>query len=118
MAFYVYRDGTEIKIAEADQDLASQLQKRELEFGRQPFDTWDEAVIERMRWVGRLRSDIKWRPCVQESGDRTWNCQIAEEVLMDSGLVLRKIVGQHGHVTREEASLCAESKIEVANTEI
>lgn len=58
-----------------------------------------------------MSSQTRWRPCLQEMADGTWNCQILEQHSIGNRDEERKLVGPHNHPTREEALECAEQRI-------
>ena len=52
--WYLYRDGTEIRIAHVDAQGALTIHQRGFELGERPYDTREEAEEARIAWRDQL----------------------------------------------------------------
>lgn len=55
MKYYLYRDGTSIKVAHIDQGGALLLHKQGFELGPHPYDTKQQAEDAKKQWEENLR---------------------------------------------------------------
>jgi NADH:ubiquinone oxidoreductase subunit len=64
MAFYIYRDGQEVKIHKGDSDSAKLLYKKfgDDNFGNRPYDNEKDAEEYKQRWQRDVIADPKCKP--------------------------------------------------------